>query len=396
MRTPEQVAERLAATWRRRWPDWLGGSGDWPLAIPLDPPTESVAAASWSAFSRWIEMWRPGISPGTVRWATRAWARMGGQSIPTHVEFGSAADVARVLGASTASDFARTDARFRERCAAWPGIESAWRAHAAWLQTLSDEDFRRASGMLDWLAAHPQSGLYPRQLPVEGVDTKWLEHHSGPIAALLAARLGVARRPLATVAGLAVDPPRRRLRLLDPASRGRLGGLSDVSVRLDELAHLDLGAEIVLIVENQQSALACEEMANAVVVVGGGFSVTELACVPWLQRSPILYWGDIDAAGYQILSALRTQLPHVKSALMDESTLLVHRPLWSKDGATTRPHDLPGLTSDEAAVYRGLLSGRWGHGVRLEQERIPWRHAWQTLCTARSSLVADRAVPAAD
>jgi len=392
MRTPDLVVERLRLAWDRRWSTWLGGGGEWPFAVPLDVPTQAEAAAQWARFTAWIASWRAYTGPGTVRWSDRVWTRMGKQSIPTHVDFDSAEAIARELGPALASEYARCDARFRGHVAAVPQAEAALRGHAAWLISLSEPDAARAEAVLDWLAAHPGCGLYPRQLPIEGVDTKWLERHSGPIAALLAARLGVERAPLATVAGLAVDPPRRRLRLLCAQLRARVGGFGDLSVRLDELTTVELGARVALIVENQQSALACEDLEGAVVIVGGGFSVTEFAQVPWLHRIPVVYWGDIDAAGFQILAALRTHLPHVHSCLMDEATLLAHRPLWTVDPAPVRVQALPTLTADESAVYAGLVNGTWGLGVRLEQERIPWAHAWGML-NATASLEIGNAGP---
>ncbi|MCD9047887.1 Wadjet anti-phage system protein JetD domain-containing protein [Luteimonas sp. MHLX1A] len=396
MRTPEQVRDRLTVIWRRRWTDWLGGAGEWPLSLPLDPPTEAQASANWSTFARWVETWQGYAGPGHVRRATRAWSRMGSQAVPTHVEFASAADVAQTLGSIAAAEFRQADARFTERLAAWPDLEVSLRDQAAWLQALADEDYARAVRVFDWLSAHPGCGLYARQLPVAGVDTKWLERHAAPIAALLAARLSLPKGPLATVAGLAVDPPKRRIRLLDPAMRERYGGLSDLTVRLDEFAALDLGAQVVLVVENLQSVLACEELAGGVVIAGGGFAATELARLPWLRDVPLLYWGDIDIAGFQILSALRQHLPQARSCLMDESTLMLHRTLWSVDPHPPRVTGLGYLTPEESTVAQGLVDGRWGHGVRLEQERIAWPHAWTDIVLAANAAMTDqnnRAVP---
>lgn len=379
MRTPEQVKERLAIAWRRRWTDWLGGAGEWPLSVPLDPPTEAQASASWSAFARWVEAWQAYAGPGQVRRANRVWSRMGSQAVPTHLDFARAWDVAQALGAAPAALFHLADARFTDRLNAWPALEASLRSQASWLQSLSDDDYARAAAVLEWLSAHPQSGLYARQLPIGGVDTKWLEQHAGPIAALLADRLGVARGSLASIAGLKLDAPKRRIRLLDPVIRQRFGGLSDITVRMDELVHLEVGASVVLVVENLQSALACEDLSGAVVIAGGGFAASELADLPWLHQMPLVYWGDIDSAGLQILSSLRARLPHVASCLMDEATLLQHRDLWSTDPYPARRPSAAYLTPHEFDLARGLAEGRWGVGIRLEQERIPWHHAWAEL-----------------
>lgn len=390
MRTPDQVAERLAVTWRRRWADWLGGGGRWPISVSLDPPSEAQAAANWPLFARWVEAWQAYCGPGQVRRAHRAWSRMGGQAVPTHVDFAAASDLAMALGPAAAAKFRIADTRFRDRLAAWPALDASLRSQAGWLQTLSEADYARAVAVLDWLASNPHSGLYPRQLPIGGVDTKWLEQNAAPMATLLAHRLRVDKGTLAAVAGLRVDPPKRRIRLLDPSMRQRFGGLGDLTVRLDELARTEFDASVVLIIENLQSVLACEDMPGAIAIAGGGFAASELAGLPWLHQVPLVYWGDIDAAGFQILASLRTRLPHVRSCLMDERSLLQHRDLWSTDPHPSRAPSGSALTSDEFALAQALADGNLGAGVRLEQERIPWPEAWAELCRAAGAATLDQ------
>jgi hypothetical protein len=48
-----------------------------------------------------------------------------------------------------------------------------------------DADFRRLLEMLEWISGNPNSGLYPRQIPVAGVDSKWLESCKGLISDLV-------------------------------------------------------------------------------------------------------------------------------------------------------------------------------------------------------------------
>lgn len=394
MRTPEQVRDRLAIAWTRNWTGWLGGGGDWPLVMPLDAPTEARASRHWTEFVRWLECWQAYPGPGRVRHAIRSWPRRGAQTIPTHIEFGSPSDVSRALGGQRLADFTRADARMTDRAAAWPECGGVLRSHADWLASLSDEDFERAVRVIDWLADHPDCGLYPRQIPVEGVDTKWVERNAGPVGSLLADRLGAPRGPLATVAGLQGDLPKRRLRVLDPALRAKVGGFSDLTVRIDELARLDLGAPVIVVIENLQSLLACADQPGVIAVAGGGFAAAELGQIPWLHERHVVYWGDIDQAGFEILARLRGQLPHTRSCLMDEQTLLAHRGLWVVD-PTPAKQALPlNLTPDELRVAQGLASGTWGLGVRLEQERIPWPYAWARLTSICSTLAtSDTVVP---
>ncbi len=111
---------------------------------------------------------------------------------------------------------------------------------------------------------------------------------------------------------------------------------------------------------------------------------TVFAAVPWLTECPVHYWGDIDTHGLAILDRLRGHVPHARSLLMDEATLIAHRELWGHEAKPASARELPSLDADEAALYRALREGRWGSGVRLEQERIGWSYAWSKL-----SILAD-------
>jgi hypothetical protein len=67
---------------------------------------------------------------------------------------------------------------------------------------------------------------------------------------------------------------------------------------------------------------------------------------------------------------------------MDEATLLCYKTLWAEEKRQHNAESLPHLNAGEQAVYRGLKTGKWGHHVRLEQERIPWDYAWKVIQSA--------------
>lgn len=378
MRTIDEVRRRVKVTWDRQWIHWLGGAGDWPKTYPLDPPTEKEAQANWVAFSRWVESWRIKPDAGEVQFDTRSWSTMGMQQIPTRLSFLDPVKMAAFLGLQVRERYLQAEARWQDCTATWPDLADTLRTVAAAISSLEKPDYQRLIAVVDWLSKHLDSGLFLRQLPIAGVDTKWVENHAGVIAKLLSVRFGRVGS-LHEVAGLKVDLPRRRIRLLDQSLRFRVGGLSDLSIRLDELAKLELPVRLALVVENQQTALACQELPGTIILMGGGFSVTELSAIPWLAQIPILYWGDIDTAGFAILSALRKHHPHTESCLMDNDTLMCYRDLWSSEPVQTKG-SLDMLTPAEGAVWENLLSIRKdGLGVRLEQERIPWPSAWAVV-----------------
>ena len=390
MRTPDEVRARVKITWERQWAGWLGGGGEWPRTFALDSPTERVAQAHFRRFGEWVQTWAGAPLGGQVTMLDRTWSTLGRQQVPSHVSFHSAREIAAAVGPDAIALYEAAEARFLARVEEWSDLSEVLRVHARWMADLEERDYQRFVTVVNWLAANPDTGMYVRQLPIGGLDSKWVERHAGPIARLVGARHGRSGG-LAEVAGLKVDGPRRRIRILDPTIRSMIGGVSDLSVRLDELATLDLPVRVALVVENQQTALACQDLPGAIVLMGGGFAVKDLGRVRWLDRVPLVYWGDIDTAGLTILSALRRYHAHTVSCLMDEMTLLRFRDLWSEEDVPTHAAG-EGLGPDEESLRLKLLSGHFrkqGPGVRLEQERIPWPFAWSAIQDAVATHCVD-------
>src|SRR5690606_40331483 len=59
---------------------------------------------------------------------------------------------------------------------------------------------------------------------------------------------------------------------------------------------------------------------DALPIFGSGYGVSNLREVEWLLHVEMLYWGDIDVQGFEILSQLRQYFPHTQSVLMDSDT----------------------------------------------------------------------------
>lgn len=378
VKTPDSVLLRLAARWQRDSGHWvMGGESDFPMALPLSPPTEAEAGRHWPHFLAWVEAWRRSPLAEHVQWAERRWARFGAQSVPERVILPSAVALAAGLGSEVSDTFARARERARQWCEQWPALAGVVPALAGWLGASELREFERAQQVLAWMAAHAPVGAYLRELPLDGVDSKWCERNRSVLATALATILDRAPAPLEVLAGLRTDEPRRRLRLLDDALSEAIGGLNDVTVPLSALDALlgRLRPSAVLVVENLQTALACPALPGVVLVFGGGYAASELAEVPVLSRLPLFYWGDIDADGFAILSALRAGHPHARSILMDRDTWDAHRHLCvpDREGA---PEPRLRLSGAEAEWVAQRPPGR------LEQERVRWDYAIERLRVA--------------
>jgi len=383
---PDAIRARLRTRFDRQRSAWLKGEGNWPLSLPLGVPTEAEAEAHTGQTIRWIDAWRDWPGPGEVRFVERRWTRLGRQMLPEAIRFASPDEVAAFIGRD--AQWHQATVRLARVCESWPSLLDAatksWDVLAEW----PDEAFERLVALLAWLEANPASNLLPRQVPVPGVHSKWLEGHRRIVMRWLGAIRQCETRgvSLEQLTGLRAPPERVRLRVLDPALRGKLSGLADIEAPVDELASWSLPVRIAFIVENLQTGLAFGDLPGAVVFMQQGYAVDVFGRIPWLATLPVFYWGDLDTHGFAILDRLRACLPHARSLLMDEATLLQHRMLWTREDKPIGDRKLARLSAAEADLFMALQAGRWGHGVRLEQERIDWTDAWQAINEAVQAM----------
>jgi hypothetical protein len=375
--TPDDVQRRLRRRWERQRGEWLGGGGVWPQFFALGAPNEHQASADWAGFQAWLSAWRDSRLGELAERRERRWPMLGVQDLPQRLVISGPGEFAETLG--EAQRWGLAEERWQRLVRAWPRLTERLRRHFGLLADYPDDEFDRLVNVFAWLCANPGSGLSLRQLPVPGVHSKWVEARQGVLADWLAVQLGTEPAELHCLAGLRSEPERLRMRMLDPALRAAVGGLNDLSVPVAEAAALGLPVARAVVVENLQTGLAFEDLPGTVVIMGLGYAVDLLARIPWLVDVPLRYWGDIDTHGYAILHRLRAYLPHARSLLMDEATLLAHRELCSVEASPARATQLSHLTAEEQRVYSGLRDGRWGVGIRLEQERVAWPYAWARI-----------------
>jgi hypothetical protein len=261
-----------------------------------------------------------------------------------------------------------------------------WLSRRSLLALSHFNDWSRILAVLDWFIANPRSGLYLRQLDIQGIDTKFIEGHRGLLAELLDIVLpeNVVDRSAAGVKGfsqrygLRSEPPLVRFRILD--RNAQLQGLSDVSLTPAEFSTLRLPIRRVFVTENRTNGLAFPDHPGAIVAFGMGYGMDRFVETPWLSGLDVWYWGDIDTHGFRILDRLRATLPQARSFLMDRATLDAHRSLCVEEPAEKRyTGELLRLSSEEHALFQDLRHDRIGERIRLEQERIAYGWLRQAL-----------------
>lgn len=314
-----------------------------------------------------------------VTWKSVNKRSLGQQTIPAQIAIKTLDDYLAVISKKTEfTDFVNDIARIR---ACFPQLEGWLQArpqdviayHGKWDDLLT---------ICDYFIKNPRPGVYIRELPIP-VHTKFIERNTRILRDLLDVLLplnefdpqetGFIRRY-----GLADKPSLVRVRLLAEQLNSQLGlRLDDLSLPLDQLDHLladHIKPRYVIIVENLINFLTVPPHPNSIALFGGGFAVHLLREVSYLANSQLIYWGDIDAHGFQILSDLRGLFPHVRSVMMDDQTM-IDNSNYVLAGNQAQIGHYVFLNELEQQVAEHVIN----NDLRLEQEHIPHEYAVKKL-----------------
>lgn len=384
LRTPSWLLAQLERRLRSCWAESVRGTHDWRPRFELG--TSQVRAA------RLTEVWS-GLHLDTLEW--RDWVAAAGegvvlvprvvsynrvaQEIPAAVRVESVDVAARLLGEVWQARLARARSRWEVLATDFPDLA----ADASVLRstdTCSDVDFELLCRSAAWFAAPHPTGLTARQVPVEGIGTKWLDAHH------------VVVRRLAGLDSLGLEPARParvHLTYLDPTHLASGGRRHDVATAGD----VDVVAyppRVVLISENRDTAQLFPPVVGGIAVEGEGRGAGAIAGLGWVRAAETqLYWGDMDPDGLEILHGFRAAGLGVRSFLMD----LPAYERWERYGVDhdhggrplqpRTPRDVHLLELAELELYLALCSPDWSRHRRVEQERIPLADAAALL---RASL----------
>ena len=386
MITPEEIEARAKKLWASGTVlrAVVGNDAGFPWPVPFRKPTPHDWLNDFAVLRSRVEALERSskVARGhgyTVVVKEIAHQKLGRVRTVERVQFDSAQDVAACAGEAVA--LRRFQALAANLCASEPRLLD-WIAGEPFALLGCEAALPRLLAVVEHLQANPRPQRFARELGIAGVDSKFIETHCDLISRWLdlllpvtaidsTARIftphGFERRY-----GLRYEEPLVRFRWLDP--KHSLGGLSDLTVPVSQFVSYAPSCARVFVTENKISFLTLPEVADALVVFGEGYAIERLGGVPWLERQPLHYWGDVDTHGFAILSRLRGHWPHARSFLMDRETLMSHRELWTEEPAVRRcMSKLPGLTDDEAALYDDLRGDLMGERVRLEQERIAFQ-----------------------
>ncbi|MCA1779028.1 MAG: DUF2220 family protein [Xanthomonadaceae bacterium] len=377
--SPADISAQVGKLWERG--KLLGErvEAGFPIRLRLKKPQPCDLNERFNQVRDWVDALVAGARPQRgfgyeIEWKTVNHRIHGSNKLPSAVRLPEPADAVKLIGKS--AQVQTFDRLHKAVTGRFPALGD-WLARRPLEALRHAEDWPRLLAVLDWFGDNPGSGLYLRQLDIEGVDTKFIEQRRKLIGELLDVVLEARHvDPAAAGArgfeqryGLRVRPALIRFRILDP--RLEIGHISDLSLPADQFAALDLTARTVFITENEINGLAFPEYPDAIVLFGLGYGLDRLARVDWLADRQIWYWGDIDTHGFAILNRLRHHLPHACSLLMDRATLAAHRHLWTQEPKDRRFGGQPTrLSHSEQQLFDTLRNDVIGERIRLEQERI--------------------------
>ncbi|MFL6052417.1 MAG: DUF3322 domain-containing protein [Actinoallomurus sp.] len=420
MRQPDLVRADLRRRFEKSFPEWALGQGSWPLRIPLHPPAVVDRASDPLACLQWAQQWKEWDLGGVVEFESAQFPT-GRHELPRRLTLDTPGQVAALSP--------DTDARWRlcgQRLITlknnFPG--AFYTGVIRKITDLEDVDFRRLVDAVAWLRANPTSGLLVRQLPIEGLDTKWLERHAHLVLSMLgdhsapdlgveagpghgpgaqdphghngdssgtdgdAGRQGSRRKQLLRRLGLRIQPEEIRVAVLDPMLREQVCGMRHFAAPVADLNQWQLRPDTVIICENKETGYAfTQDLPRTVVLHGQGFSVASYADITWVaSASTVVYWGDIDNPGLEFVNDLRKHGVDAQTALMDIATLNRFRHLavaGSGPGRAAVSH----LTPVELSLYDLLTdhAAQNGQGLLLEQERISWPYAYDQILNVLST-----------
>lgn len=384
MITPAEIKQRAERQYLAFLQGWLRGEPFAPLAFPAGKPSTEFASLRAEVQRLQAEekiATRPGYR---IEWQTLHKRSLSTQTLPVRVVLDAPEDLLTLCEKEAEFAHFRQDVALMRTLV--PQLEG-WVERFPRKLIEQHDSWPGLLAVCRYFQEHPRPGLYIRELPIS-VHTKFVEQRQGILRELLDFIL-----PTDTIAfdaptfqqryGLREEETLVHIRFLDDQLRARYAlPLNELCVPCSQLAGLDFSGQICVMTENKMTFLTLPPLPNTIAILGGGFKVGSLAALSWLRDCPIIYWGDLDAQGFQILSQLRSIFPHVISLMMDEATLAAFAE-FCVSGTPCRVRLLPHLTAEEHALFLRLAQEEH----RLEQERISHIYALQHIRMCLETLI---------
>ena len=367
---------------------------DFPIEIPLKPPTGKQALTDIVHFHAWMQAWGDVLLPDGVdiSWELRQYRELAAQHTPVNVRLRSMQALIAWLGPAAIARSQCWEQRMRPILDYDQSLYPVLVKHLTALENMAQPEADLIAQALPQFRPGMGNGDYLRALPLVGVDTKFVETHQTLLGDLLDV---LHTGAISNSGGLCHWLNCRQkpdnwlwIRPLCPLTRSALAGLPLLRLDAETLRTHPLPGKRILVVENLESGYALPPLAGTVAVFGGGKNIAWMDA-DWLHDRQIAYWGDIDSWGLQILADARRLQPHLQALLMDEATLRKHQHHMTHESSPCE--SLPeNLTIVEQQVFQRLRDRAYGN-TRLEQERLAADYVASSLGAWAESVSHDDA-----
>lgn len=367
MKSNEQVLNALNRWLEANWPQAVMNlPGFWPRRIKLSAPAGAALEMDFPVALDWAHEWQDWARTHGVELIIER-RRVAGTSqyLPAYLLIQDLDTAARLLGGAWPTLLPTAQARVATIRDCFPDVDPVTILRE--LVALSSTDFTLLVTAAEWFRLHDATGLTPRQVPIQGLHSKWLDTRQHLVRYLSSKdKLGLVRRPR-TVHFTYVD-----------GNHLNEGGRRYDSATEKDTASPAYTPQRIIITENKDTALFFPCLDKGIVMQGNGTAgPVLLPGLPWVGGcGSVFYWGDLDAEGFEIINQYRNNGLNVVTVLMDRPTLEEYR----RFGVCNDPQgrsllrtrkSLPLLTEVEREAYDTLTNPHWGGPYRVEQEKMP-------------------------
>lgn len=380
MLSPEEIKEKA----ERKYPDFLKSlvTGDpkfFPLRIRFRQPSSTD---SFIDLKNSTELLATANFGYVIEFEERNTRKYGRLRLPADVRFDTEEQFVNALGKTTEVTLFKRNIQMALQ--KFPSLHSWLVSYVRWVVEFGG-DWDGILAVCEYFQANPRPQLYVRQLPIP-VHTKFIQQHAEILRSMLMVILpenakDAEGETFEDCFGLLPVHYTVRFRALDPAVAQKLQLTSPrMGLPLDCFRALMATGLTIVITENLMNLECLPSIPNGLGIFGQGGAATLLTQVGWLNDCAVLYWGDLDEHGFDILARLRSVYPKVRSVMMDAETL---SDLCYLCGEGKKSGEVPSnLTQHERTALEVIKKDN----LRLEQEKIP-------LAYSNSKLFQALAIP---
>ncbi len=234
-----------------------------------------------------------------------------------------------------------------------------------------DSEFtEQLSKTIKFLLENPNSGLYPRELPID-IPTKFIEKNLSAITSFLNEFTVLSD----------IDNKYQKLGLIDKDFLIYIRSFDEfnifdtnnnsakskiINLNPSSFSTFSPNAKRIFVIENKTTFFTFPLKKNDICLYSGGFSILSFKNKNLINSKNLYYFGDIDEHGLAILSLFREIYPNTKSIFMDIMTLK-NNLIFSSQKGTPYQGKIYNLTAEEIKIFEYIRKEK----IILEQEKIP-------------------------